>query len=173
MARKERSPGAADKAPRVRKPRSLAGRAQAESDPEWRRWFLEIEHRRKAQQKKATTFIVAKYQKDGVGQTIARRKTPPTQLKTILKKECSTPFGDLNTSLMALRQVWMQVVPKEIATESDIVSFKNGVVTIGVRSGALLQEIRQFHSVAITQDLRDAWPLQTPLLKLAFRMSKS
>lgn len=156
---------------KARAPRTLAGRAQNELDPEWRQWFFDVERRRKsAQETKTRKFVVSSYQKDGEERTVARCKSEPVRIKKLIKKEIKSPFGDLNTDLLALREVWAKVVPPDIASESEIFSFKNGILTITVQSGILLQEIRQFHSTAITQDLRDVWPISTPLLKLAFKM---
>lgn len=172
MAGKKRpAHDAPQKEPKARAPRTLAGRAQHELDPEWRQWFFDVERRRKATQElKSRKFIVSSYQKDGEERTVARCKSEPIQIKKLIKKEIKAPFGDLNIDLLALRDVWAKVVPPDIATESEIFSFKNGILIITVQSGILLQEIRQFHSKAIAQDLRDAWPIDTPLLKLSFKI---
>lgn len=73
---------------------------------------------------------------------------------------------------MWIRDAWVKSVGLEIADETEVHAFKNGVLTISVHSSVLLQEIRQFHAEEILADLRDIWQASIPLLRITYRLGK-
>ncbi len=159
----------------LKKIRSLAVRAKEEQDPLWRNWFLEIDNRRKrASDKKKKPLIVSTVERgDGQKETvIARQQTDPTLLKHLLKTTRKKAGSPAMQELLWIRDAWTTSVGQDIAQESEVFAFKNGVLTISVFSAALLQEIRQFHAAAILADLRDIWQASIPLVKILYRPGK-
>ena len=146
--------------------RSLAGRAKDEDDPAWKAWFLEVERKRKDLAKPVR--ITAAYEKDGADYIISRKKSVPLPVKKWLGKLQKTDGAGPHTDLIRIREVWKEIVPADIANESGVFSFKNGVLTIAVYSNPLLQEVRQFFKEAIVKDLRERWPAQVPLVDVKF-----
>ncbi len=153
--------------------RSLAARAKEEQDPLWRNWFLDIDNRRKRlADRKTKPLIVSTAHKDDADIVIARQQTDPTLLKTLLKTTHKKAGSPATQDLKWIREAWKTSTGPDIAEETDVYAFKNGVLTISVFSGALLQEIRQFHAEAILADLRDIWQASIPLLKIIYRPGK-
>ncbi len=158
---------------RPKKIRSLAARAREEPDPLWRNWFLDIDNRRKLlSDRKKKPFIVATARKDDTEITIARQQSDPTPLKTLLKTTRQKDASPATQDLHWIRNAWATSTGPDIAGETEVFAFKNGVLTISVFSGALLQEIRQFHAKVILADLRDIWQASVPLLKITYRPGK-
>ncbi len=153
--------------------RSLAARAREEPDPLWRNWFLDIDNRRKLlNDRKKKPLIVSTVRKDDAEVVIARQQTDPTPLKTLLKTTRKKDGSPATQDLRWIRDAWATSTGPDIAEETEVYAFKNGVLTISVFSGALLQEIRQFHAKAILADLRDIWQASVPLLKITYRPGK-
>ena len=161
-----------EKQPRAR--RSLAGKAEDEPDPEWKRWFQEIDRRRKAlTDPKRQPVKVSQVDKDGKKEAIARRKSTPTPIRKFLKVERKhSGTNNLETDMVLIRAAWYEAVGEELVKECAIHSFKNGTLTVEVKSAALLQEIRQFHKESLIEDLRDNWKASIPLLKVVFKAGK-
>lgn len=130
--------------------RSLEEKAKNEPDPDWRRFFLEVHHKRDAVK--------------------SRPHAEPEAVKKFLKIEFKNTGPRLEKDLEWLRDVWPKLVGAEVAEETDVFAFKNGTVTIVVYNSMLLQEIRQFHKETIFQDLRDIWQGSMPLLKIVYRI---
>lgn len=173
MAKKGSRESGPRKIRREAAPRTLAGRIKAEGDKEWKKWFLDVERRRKAlTDPKNARLVVAEYEKDGAVHSVVRRKSEPIAIKKLLRKNTTSYASGMQLDLEALRSTWHTIVPPAIACESEVVSFSRGVLKVSVFSSALLQEIRQFYRESIVQDLRDAWPVATPLLRVQFIMGK-
>jgi predicted nucleic acid-binding Zn ribbon protein len=155
--------------------RSLEARAKEEQDPLWRNWFLEIDNRRKKEADRKTKPLITSVMRKDDGQkdvVIARRQADPTVLKTLLKTTRKHEGSVATQDLLWIREVWAASTGPDIAQETEVYAFKNGVLTISVFSGALLQEIRQFHADSIIADLRDIWQASIPLLKIQYRPGK-
>lgn len=153
--------------------RLLANLVNEEEDPEWRRWFREIERRKKqAADPKSKPMLFSRFDKEGETGIVRRRQSDPEPVKKFLKKNAARAGTGLNVDFMLIRAAWNLVVGKEIAEESEIFAFKNGVLTVTVFSSALLQEIRQFHQAAILSDLRDVWKASQPLVRVGYRLGK-
>ncbi len=147
-----------------------------EQDPDWKKWFTEIERRRHALHDRTKQKIIhAKVEKEGFTEKVARRRSEPAALSAFLKKQPTHTPKKQNTLLESYQEItrlWNSVVGEEIAAESELYSFKGGTVTITVTSGSLLQEMRQFHIDAIKEDLRNIWTLSTPLVTVKLRPGK-
>lgn len=128
---------------------------EAEQDPEWKRWFVDVEFQRRNRR----------------GPTKLSKSLPP-QLKAVLRCEEKKTGRKVAPDVEALIGLWEATVGPEIASESCIYSFKSGVLTISIFSSSLLQEIRQFSQKAIEQDLRDVWNQPTALVRVAYRVGK-
>lgn len=152
------------------KRRSLAGRARDEEDPDWKLWFLEVERRRKELSK--PVFITAAYDKDGSEHIVSRNASSPLSLKKIIGKLGKVDGPSLNFDLVSIRNMWKEVVSPDIAGESEVAAFKNGILTITVFSTSLLQEMRQFFKEAIVKDLRENWSAKVPLVDVKFVVGK-
>lgn len=153
--------------------KSLETRAKEELDPLWRNWFLEVDRRRKAlHDRKQRPFVVSRYEKDGREETVARPKSEPEPLKKFIKVDKKKTGSKITEDLLWLREIWPQVVGDMIAADTEVYAFKNGILTISVFSGVLLQEIRQFGAETIVESLRDVWRASIPLLKIQYRMGK-
>lgn len=153
--------------------RLLAKMADEEEDPEWRRWFEEVARRKKqAADPKARPMRFSRFDKDGETGTVRRRQAEPEPVKKFLKKNVQRAGAGLSVDLMLIRSAWGMVVGGDVAGESDVYSFKNGVLTVTVFSSSLLQEIRQFHQDAILRDLRDVWQASQPLVRVGYRLGK-
>ena len=161
----------ADKNYPLRQRRSLEEKAKNEPDPDWRRFFLEVHYKRAATKAKENKPVIAsEFQKDGQTHTVVRAQTEPEALKKFLKLEFKNTGSKLAEDLEWLRAAWPGLVDAEVAEETDIFAFKNGVVTIVVYNSSLLQEIRQFHKENIFQDLRDIWKASMPLVDIVYRI---
>ncbi len=153
MARKKAGP--------PRPPRSIPSApafpplVEGETDPEWQRWFKEVEYRRRNRRDRSK-FL----------------KSMPATLKTVIRLGDKKTGRKVAPDVEALARLWEATVGAEVAAESCVYSFKNGVLTISIFSSSLLQEIRQFSQKAIEQDLRDVWSLPTPLVRIAYRVGK-
>lgn len=168
---RRKNPGDAESAPKRR--RSLAGKAEDEADPEWKRWFQEVDRKRKAlTDPKKRGLVFSTIDKEGESATVVRQKSEPVPVKKILSKSAKSVANPLSVDLLLLNAAWKNTVGEDMAKETEVYSFKGGVLTIAVFSSALLQEIRQFHKEAIARDLRDAWPLSIPLLRIAYKTGK-
>lgn len=154
------------------KRRSLGKEIREEEDPQWRVWFTEVERRKKALSNPKGKFIRVDYLKDGGWNRVERCKSVPVPVKTFLKSNKNKAGASLNTDLLLITSCWKKAVGDDIGECSEVYSFKNGVLTINVFSSSLLQEIRQFHSEAIIQDLRDIWTASQPLVKVVYRLGK-
>lgn len=150
--------------------RSLEERAKNEPDAHWRRFFMEVQHKRTAKAKADKTIVFSEYEKDGVTRRILRERGKPEELKKYLKLEFKNTGSKLAADLEWLRSVWPKMVDAEVAEATDVYAFKNGTVTIVVYNSALLQEIRQFHKESIFEDLRDLWQASMPLVKITYRI---
>ncbi len=154
----------------MKKRRSLEERAKNEPDPDWRRFFMEVRHRRTAKAKADKAVVFSEYEKDGTTHRVVRERSEPEALKKFLKLEFRNTGSKLAADLEWLRTAWPKMVDAEVAEETDVFAFKNGVVTIVVYNSSLLQEIRQFHKEAIFQDLRDQWQASMPLVNIIYRI---
>ena len=145
----------------------------AESDPAWRNWFLEIKKRQDNQTSlKKKPFVFSQADKDGESLTIVRKKSAPLILKTYLKKDAIKSGFLFNVTLDDIRELWKSTVDSVVSESTDVFSFKNGALVISVFNSALLQEIHQFHQEAIDKDLRDVWPFPIPLVRITFRQGR-
>ncbi len=142
----------------LRQRRSLHEKAKSEPDAEWRRFFLEVHHKRVAAEAEAGP------------QPQALNQFLETDFRSTGKKTAEPPVSKLAADLEWLRTVWPKLVGADVAEETAIFAFKNGKVTVTVQNNALLQEIRQFHKETIFQDLRDIWQGSMPLLEIAYRI---
>jgi hypothetical protein len=100
-----------------------------------------------------------------------RKRAKPAKLSTLVKKEEKKAGRKLSVDTALIQDAWRRSVG-DIALESDVFSFKNGVLTMSVFSQTLLQEIRQFHQDAILRDLRDIWPSSIPLVRIVYKPGK-
>lgn len=154
-------------------PRSIAARAKEEPDPAWRVWFLEVDSKRKALRDRAKKpFIVSTYEKDGQECQVARSQSDPTPVKKFLARNTKKTGSAITQDLLWIRSAWSGLVGPEMAAESEIYAFKNGVLTISVFNSPLLQEIRQFLADSLLKDLRDIWQASIPLLRITYRLGK-
>ena len=159
--------------PAPKRRRSLAGKAEDENDPEWKRWFQEVDRRRKALiDPKKRGLVVSTVEKDGQPTTVARPRSDPVLVKKILGKTAKSADNPLNMDMMLIKTAWRNTVGDDMARETEVFSFKNGILTISVFSSPLLQEIRQFHKEAIDTDLRESWPLSMPLVRVTYKTGK-
>lgn len=144
---------------------------QAEPDPEWRSWFEQIERlRHRNRDPKNKQFVVASSEFEGRSTTIARRKSEPVPVKKILAENNRKEGMKLSPDREALEALWISIVGPDLAGTTSIFALKNGVLTVVVSNGALLQEIRQFHQGAIFNDLRDSWPFAMPLARIIYKL---
>lgn len=158
--------------PSTRK-RSLKSRAEEVEDGAWRVWFLQVAQRREAlADREKKPVIKCTYEYDGVERTVSRKQSDPVAIKSLVKETVKSYGFRLADDLKLIRETWIQVVGKENAAETELFSFKGGILTIGVSSGTLLQELRQFRQDAILKDLRTIWQASTPLVELKFRPGK-
>ncbi len=156
-----------------RKP-SPARLARDEPDAEWRQWFTEVERRRKeSSDPKRQPWIASRYDKEGDGGTIIRRRVEPKKISAFIKQDAKKSGRSLGLDLQCIQSAWTHAVGGEIAAESGVYAFKNGVLTIEIYSSSLLQEIRQFHQDAILKDLRDIWQVSIPLLRIVYKLGKA
>lgn len=163
---------AAKKTPAKR--HTLSRAANEEPDGEWRQWFKEIERRRKElADPKRKAFVVSHFDKEGESGTVARRRADPKKLAAFIKRDAKKTGRSLNVDLMLIHSIWKHAVGQEIANESNVFAFKNGVLTVEIHSSSLLQEIRQFHQEAILRDLRDIWQASMPLVRVVYRLGKT
>lgn len=149
--------------------KSLEERAKTEPDPDYRRFFLEVQYKRESANNKKKAPVFCEYEQDGETRRIVRPRAEPEALKTFLKTEFKQTGSRLAEDLEWLRAVWPKLVGGDVAEETGISAFKNGVVTVMVYNSSLLQEIRQFHQEGIFQDLRDVWQGSMPLLEIKYR----
>ncbi len=155
------------------KPRSIAARAKDEPDPAWRAWFLDVDSKRKALRDSAhKKFIVSTYEKDGQECRVARPQSDPAPVKKFLTRSTKKTGSAITQDLLWIRNAWAGLVGPEMAAESEVYAFKNGVLTISVFSSPLLQEIRQFLAESILKDVRDIWQASVPLVKITYRLGK-
>lgn len=141
-----------------------------EPDPAWRNWFMEVEQRRKRlADPQNKPWVVSRYDKDGDTGEIIRRKSEPVKAAKLVKKNSKERTATVNTELIAVHSAWNQAAGPEIASVSDVYSFKNGVLTISVHSSILLQEIRQFRKEELLEALRQCWSASVPLLRVQYR----
>lgn len=153
--------------------KSLTSRAKEETDPVWRNWFLEVDRRRQAlHDHQDSPAIACTYEKDGRELQIVRQKSEPTQLKKLLTVDKKKTGSKITQDLLWIRTAWPNVVGQEIAGETEVYAFKDGVLTISVFSSVLLQELRQFNGEAIQVDLRDTWQASIPLLRVEYRLGR-
>lgn len=150
--------------------RPISPAVAAETDPEWRNWFLEIERRRvDLGEKGGRAWVCSLVEKDGAVEKIIRKKSAPTRVASFLQKtQLKKPTG-LAADYREIENLWTRTVGEEIVAESRLFSFKRGVLTMEISSSTLLQEIRQFHQEAILHDMRSIWTLKTPLLSIRYR----
>ncbi len=159
----------------LRKRRSLLEKAKSEPEADWRRFFLEVQHKR------AAARTLAKMKPKTVGKWIESEFLPVkhTGKKAAGKKEgrgidaetaAPPALSRLEGDLAWLRGAWPKLVGADVAEETDVFAFKNGVVTVVVYAHALLQEIRQFHKETILHDLRDIWQGSMPLVDVVYRV---
>ncbi len=150
--------------------------AKKEADPDWKKWFTEIERRRHELHDRTKQQVIhAQVEKEGFTEKVARKRSEPAALSAFLKKQPTHTAKKQNTLLENYHEItrlWNSVVGEEIAAESELYSFKAGIVTITITSGSLLQERRQFHLDPIKEDLRNIWTLATPLLTVKLRPGK-
>lgn len=160
----------ADKYP-LRERRSLEERAKSEPDPDYRRFFLEVEYKRAALREKVKKSLVfCEYEQDGEVRRVVRPRAEPEAVKKFLKLGVKRAGGSrLAEDLEWLRGVWPKLVGGDVASETAVFAFKNGVVTVVVYTSSLLQEIRQFHQDGIFQDLRDVWQGSMPLVEVRYK----
>lgn len=152
------------------KPIRFTKAVREETDPAWRNWFMEVERRRKkAANRKERPWVFSEYDKDGQKGVIARRKSDPSPMASLLKKESAERGPTLDVELLCIRSLWNMVAGPETAAASEIYSFKAGVLTISLRGSALLQEVRQFRQEELLEGLRRHWTVATPLVRLVFR----
>lgn len=168
---------AEDDGTRKRKPatkrHSFSRSVKEETDPEWRQWFLAVERKKKElADPKRRPLVFSSFEKDGDKGLIVRCRSEPQKLGKLVKREGKKSGRSLDVDLMIIESCWKNAVGEEIAGESRLYSFKNGVLTMVIFSSSLLQEIRQFHHEAILRDLRDIWQASVPLLKVVYKLGK-
>lgn len=170
MARKKagsRRPPAAPSAPKY--PRLV----ESEPDPQWQRWFKEVELRRQDRRDPGKRkWVFNKIQKEDGVTEFFRKKSEPVPFKQIIRLDEKKTGRKVTPDLLAVAELWEATVGADIASESAIYSLKNGILTVNIFSSGLLQEIRQFHQAAIEQDLRDVWNLSMPLVRITYRLGK-
>lgn len=144
-----------------------------EPDPEWRQWFTEVGQRRQDQKDRdKRRWRSAEVEKESRIEKIARNVGAPTQLGKTVKKALPERVVRLSVAYSQIAALWERAVGAEIAGESELYSFKAGVLTMTIFSSTLLQEIRQFHASAILADLRDIWTVDTSLLGVKYRIGE-
>lgn len=131
---------------------------------------MEVEQRRKkAADPKKKPWVFSEFDKDGDKNIVARRKSDPVAVGKLVKKETKERGPGLDVDLICIRALWNEVAGADAGAASDIYSFKNGILTIAIRSSTLLQEMRQFRQAELLDSLRQKWSAATPLLRLEFR----
>lgn len=61
-----------------------------------------------------------------------------------------------SATLHALEAAWSETVGPEIAAETRVASYREGVLRIEVRSSALLQELATYYKASLLESLRGA-----------------
>lgn len=141
-----------------------------EPDADWRRWFMEMTVRRHdLNRRKMAKIIVSEVEKDGKQNLVVRKRAKPEPASTWVKKEAKQFNSEKISDLQSIQELWKKSVDGEVASESEVVSFNRGVLTVEVSSASLIQELRQFHYEPLLADLREAWPAKTPLVRVKFQ----
>ncbi|MCD7895293.1 MAG: DUF721 domain-containing protein [Planctomycetaceae bacterium] len=117
-------------------------------------------------------LVICRYEVDGVERVVARPKSFPTPVKKIVEKVVNLKALGIAINIESIREAWTAVVGEEIAKDTGLYSFKNGIVTIDVYSPTLFQELRAFYADGIQKDLRDKWPLSVPLVEVKYRLAR-
>lgn len=152
--------------------RSLEKRAQEVKDPAWKKWFLEVDRRRKELEAKKKSVVVCNYQRDEEERTVIRERSEPVGIKKLVKETAGQLDLRVQDDMEAVRAAWSKVAGRQIADDTAVFSFKGGILTIEVYASVLLQELRQFQSEALLKDLRDIWPARVVLVQLKFKPGK-
>ena len=141
-----------------------------EPDPKWKSWFQQVEliKRSAAEEKRKKKRFSLADDGERVVKKIIRPASdllPIGKLIRLREKRSGQAFG---LSRDEAAEEWRLAVEKEIFENSEVHSFKNGVLTVKVHSSALLQEIRQFRGREIMSQLRLSWHSLSPLIKVAY-----
>lgn len=145
--------------------------AAREPDPGWRRWFIEVEQRRRDIDRMKNGAPAA-FSRGGGGRGTRRshNRGQPRRAGFFVEKDASGAMAGLAASLEKAARHWKTTVGEEIAAETSVYSLKNGVLTIEVTSSTLFFEMKQMHWAPCLRDLRDIWDMHPPLVDLKFRL---
>lgn len=123
--------------------------------------------------RKTARIVNSEVEKDGKRSLVSRKRAKPEPASTWVKKEAKLFNSDRISDLEHIRELWKKSVDLEVASESEVISFNRGVLTVEVSSSSLIQELRQFHYEPLLADLRDAWPAKTPLVRIKFQPGRN
>ena len=166
--KKNPAPAAFEKT--AKKPRISS---QYDQDDEYASWFRSVEHKKALDETmRKRRLVVSTFEKDGHAITVARQKSEPLDAKSLVKDYAKTTGLKKLLELRDFAEVWQRSVAAEIAVESRVFAYKDGILTVDVFNSPLLQEIKQFHKDAILTTLRKNWILPLPLDQIKFRLSK-
>ncbi|MCC8164768.1 MAG: DUF721 domain-containing protein [Planctomycetes bacterium] len=155
------------------KRRTKKTRIRDEAGPEWQRWFDEVKRRReRLTSPRYRPLVISRAVVDGEERVVARQKSVPVPVKKIVDQVVNLKALGISLDIESIREVWGEVVGLEIARDTALYSFKNGIVTIDVHSPTLFQELRAFYAEDIKKDLRDKWPLSVPLVDVKYRLAR-
>lgn len=144
-----------------------------DQDDEYAFWFRSVEYKKSLDETtRKRRLVVSTFEKDGHTVTVARQKSEPLDAKSLVKDYAKKTGLKKLLGLKNFAEVWRQSVAPEIAAESSVFAYKDGILTVDVFNSPLLQEIKQFHRDAILTALRKNWILPLPLDQVKFRLAK-
>lgn len=142
-------------------------------DDEYASWFYSVEHKKALDETtRKRRLVVSTFEKDGHVITVARQKSEPLEAKSLVKDYAKKTGLKKLLELKDFAEVWQRSVAPEVAAESRVFAYKDGILTVDVFNSPLLQEIKQFHKSAILATLRKNWLLPLPLDQVKFRLAK-
>ena len=131
--------------------------------------------RRQELEKKGQRFRYAKVESGGVEKVIRRRrKNEPAAFTALLEAFQQEPgvrglFTGRKKTLDDIEAAWQKVMPEYFADMTRVSGYRGGVLTVGLGSAALKQELETFHSQSLMQSLVTEPGLQK-LTKIIFRL---
>ena len=148
----------------------LPAAVRRETDPEWRKWFQQVERikRSRVEERRGRKIIsLAEDDERGI-RKIIRSASEPLPLGKLIRRGERKSGQAFNLSREDASEEWRRAVEKEIFENSEVYSFKNGVLAVRVYNSPLLQEIRQFRHKEILASLRRNWRSPSPLVRVAY-----
>ena len=160
-------------APLEKAPKKPRLSSRYDQDDEYASWFRSVEYKKTLDgTTRKRRLVVSTFEKDGRTITVARQKSEPLDAKSLVKDYAKATGLKKLLELRDFAEVWQRSVAPEIAAESRVFAYKDGILTVDVFNSPLLQEIKQFHKDGILATLRKNWILPLPLDQVKFRLAK-